>query len=313
MARRKSKKYVKFAEINNLFCAVESNPNEISRLPAGVYDLKQDQQTGRIFFDMLDTNHDEILDLPSPEYKKIINQIERFLTPECRARFAEKKYLYKRSTLLHGKPGTGKTCIVNRVVDTVVKAGGIVLFCPMPYLLTEALTQLEDVQPETPKVVIFEELDKLMHQHEGELLSILDGEVQKENVIYLATTNFFHQVPPRMKRPGRFNNLVEVGFPNLETRMFYLEHKLGKEYPGLAQWGEMTEGFSIDELSETVRQVYCLQEDLNETVDRIKKAKSDMGNDDREQDNPYEKDDEFDMQERLSRQMELVRRAKARR
>lgn len=309
MARKKTRKYVNFAESNNLFAAVEHAPNTIPRLPAGVYDLKRDQQSGRLYYDMIDTNHDEILDLPSPEYQKIIKQIEKFLSPECRARFAEKKYLYKRSTLLYGKPGTGKTCIVNRVVDTVVSSGGIVLFCPIPSLLTDALSQLQDIQPEVPIVVIFEELDKLMGRFEGELLSILDGEIQKENVIYLATTNFFHQIPPRMKRPGRFNNLVEVGFPDASVRKFYLDHKLGVDYPGLSKWVDSTEGFSIDELSETVRQVYCLEEDLEETIERVRKVKADSGADMREDDNPYDKDDEFDMND-IARQMLALEKAK---
>lgn len=238
----------------------------------------------------------------------VVRQIENFLKPECRARFKEKEYLYKRSTLLYGKPGTGKTCIVNRVVDTVVAKGGVVLFNPNPAILAGALSQLEDVQPNTPVVVIFEELDKLMGQYEGALLNILDGEVQRENVIFLATTNFFGKIPPRIKRPGRFGKSIKVGFPSAEVRRFYLEHKMGKDFPGLEAWVDKTDGFSIDELSATVREVYCLQEDLAETIQYMRDLKKEAGEDSREDDNPYDKDDEIDMQDIMEQMLSLQKK-----
>lgn len=295
MVRKKSAKFKNFMEINNLFCAIESPQNQVDLLPSGVYELKQDSQSGKIYYDMIDTNHDDILDLPSPEYSLVVRQIENFLRPECRARFKEKGYLYKRSTLLYGKPGTGKTCIVNRVIDSVIKLSGIVLFNPNPVVLTAALSQLQDIQPETPVVVVFEELDKLMGQFEGDLLNLLDGEVQRENVIFLATTNFISHIPPRIRRPGRFGKLIEVGFPDASVRKFYLTHKLGASYPGLDQWVSRTDGFSIDELSATVREVYCLQEDLKETIECVRKVKKEAGSDGREDSNPYDSDDELDM------------------
>lgn len=313
MARKKSRKYVNFMEINNLFCAVEAPQNEIPILPSGVYELKQDPNSGKIYYDMIDTNHDKILDLPSPEYSLVIRQIENFLTPECRSRFKEKDYLYKRSTLLYGKPGTGKTCIVNRVVDTVVGKGGVVLFNPNPAILAAALSQLEDVQPSPPVVVIFEELDRLMSAYEGQLLNVLDGEVQRENVIFIATTNFINKIPPRIRRPGRFGKSVKVGFPSAEVRRYYLEHKLGKDYVGLEEWVEWTDGFSIDELSATVREVYCLEEDLEETIKYIRKIKEETSDDVREDDNPYSKDDEIDMDDILGQMLSLQKAENKRR
>lgn len=288
MAKKNTKKYVSYSENNNLFIANTAIQNATEKLPPGVYDLKVNPNTGQLYYEMIDTNCDEIIELPSKEFKSVIKQLELFLTPECKERFKEKKFLYKRSTLIHGKPGTGKTVIINRVIEHVIKLNGVVLFNPIPAFLTEVLTQLQDIQPDTPIIVVFEELDKLMRNYEGDLLSILDGEVQKENVIFLATTNFIGQIPPRIKRPGRFNNLIEVSFPSPEVRQFYLEHKLGKDYPNLNKWVESTNGFSIDELSETVRQVYCLNEDLKETIQRIKSAKDEAGEDYRSEDNPYD-------------------------
>jgi hypothetical protein len=292
MIKKKSKKFTNFIEINNLFCAVETKDNEFPRLPSGVYELREDPNTGRIFYNMIDTRHDAILDLPSPEYSVIIRQIENFLTPECKERFKEKEFLYKRSTLLYGKPGTGKTCIVNRVAETVVAKGGIVLFNPNPSILTTALSQLDDIQPDTTVVIIFEELDKLIRLYEGDLLNILDGEVQRENVIFLATTNFFHMIPPRIKRPGRFGKSIRVDFPSAEVRRFYLEHKLGKDFPALDHWVATTEGFSIDELSAVVRDVYCLQENFDATIKYMIEIKQEIGEDSREDENPYEDFDE---------------------
>lgn len=247
---------------------------ELPRLPSGAYKLEFNQQTGELYFKKFEVNYDALIDLPSPEYEEVMREVTHFLHPESRALFDEYGYLYKRSFLLYGPPGTGKTCIVNRVGEKVQQAGGIILFNPHPGLLEMAFKILDDTQPNVTTMVIFEEFEQLLQRFEEEMLSILDGEIQKDNIMYLATTNHFERIPARLKRPGRFPTILEVKFPNAAARTSYLTRKLKTHDAGLIpNWVEKTDGLSIDELKESVLAVKCMGKSLDEIVERIKVTK----------------------------------------
>lgn len=264
------KKYDKIVVMDTDYKPIQ-DINIVSKLPAGVYEVNQTIQ-GEVYFSKIKTNHDELVDLPNTEYDQVVKEIELFMQPRTRGLFEKHGFVYKRSSLLYGPPGTGKTCIVNRVVSKVVGEGGITLFSPDPCLLEESYKILDAIQPETRVLVIFEELDKLIDSFEGALLNLLDGEIQKSNVLYLATTNYIEQIPARIRRPGRFSSVIQVGFPTAATREFYLNHKFKGELD-VSEWVSKTDGFSIDELKETVLSVLCLNYALDTIVARIKENK----------------------------------------
>ena len=212
MSQNKKTKYISYTNFNGVYKA--NQEQDISAtLPSGVYDLLYDSQQDELYFQAMDNNHDELIDLPDTSYDRVVSELERFLKPETKQLFKDYGYIYKRSSLLFGVPGTGKTCIVNRIANTVKEQGGIVLFNPNPGLLSKAFKRIKSTQPDTTIVVIFEELDELMVRYEDDLLYALDGQAQEENVIYLATTNYIDKIPERIKRPGRFSSVIEVAFP----------------------------------------------------------------------------------------------------
>jgi SpoVK/Ycf46/Vps4 family AAA+-type ATPase len=262
--------YVNFNNYGKTFIG-NQNRTEIDRLPPGIYELQYDGQRDMVFFNNIQTNYDQLLDLPSKEFDHVLKELSLFLQPETKKAFKDYGFLYKRSTLLFGIPGTGKTCLVNRIAEEVVKNKGVVIFNPNPQVLVKAFKVLTDIQPDVKTMVIFEELDQLSKRYEDDLLHILDGEIQKENVVYMATTNFLDKVPRRLCRPGRFSSIIEVEFPDAAAREFYLRHKLleedQNEVPG---WVAKTEGLSIDELKETVLAVKCLGQNLEDVVVRLK-------------------------------------------
>lgn len=269
------KKYDKVVKLDKDFKPIP-DIDVLPKLPAGVYEVGANQN-GEIYFSRIDTNHDQLVDLPNTEYDTVINEIQLFMQPSTKELFKEYGFVYKRSTLLYGPPGTGKTCIVNRIVQKVVEDNGIVLFSPNPSFLEESFKILDSLQPESRVMVIFEELDQLMARYESELLNLLDGEIQKNNVIYVATTNHIEKIPARIRRPGRFSSVIPVGFPTAETRAFYLDYKLKEQHKSLIPyWVEATVGFSIDELKETVLSVVCLDYALDVIVARIKENKGEV-------------------------------------
>lgn len=264
------KKYDKLVQLDNDFKPI-SDISVLNKLPPGMYEVSVNAQ-GDIFFSKINTNHDELVDLPDTEYDQVIKEIQLFMQPQTKEAFEDNGFVYKRSTLLYGPPGTGKTCIVNRIAHSVINEGGVVLFSPNPGLLEESFKILDSIQPETRVMVIFEELDQLMVRYESELLNMLDGEIQKSNIIYVATTNYIDKIPARIRRPGRFSSVVKVSFPTANTRRFYLNHKF-KNKVDVETWVSKTHGFSVDELKETVLSVLCLNADLDTVVARIKENK----------------------------------------
>lgn len=267
--------------------------NTIERLSPGSYTLHYDQQRGVFWFEPLTLVSDGILDLPSPEYTKVVQKMALFMKPETRAKFERMNYIYKRSALLHGVPGTGKTVIVNRVARDIVSLGGICLWATQPALLKLAYEILDDIQPNVLTGVIFEEFDEMARRHESELLTLLDGQVQKHNVIYLATTNYLNKVPKRLYRPGRFATVLEVKFPIPEARRLYLASKLGADFPDLEARVQATEGLSIDELKEVVQAVDILEEPLAEVLERLK-ATREFSVPERDEDSDYDDGDDFE-------------------
>lgn len=263
-----NKKYENFT-VNNEKIIPNGTSSIVSKLSPGNYEFKYDQMSRIFWFQAIEFKHDQILDLPSPEYTQIVTEMNFFLKNETKEKFSKLNYLYKRSALLHGPPGTGKTIIVNRISRDVVKSNGICLWVKNLDLIDMAYEALNDIQPETLVCVILEEFDYIAQRYESKLLSLLDGQTQKQNVVYLATTNYIDKIPPRLYRPGRFSSVIEVKFPIREARSLYLTTKLGNDFAHLEEWLEKSETFSIDELKELIQSVYILECSLEKTVNRI--------------------------------------------
>lgn len=244
----------------------------VKKLEPGSYSIEVDIN-GNFWFEKMDINSDEILDLPSPEYEQVTKEMGLFLSQEVREKFDKLGFIYKRSVLLHGLPGTGKTVIANRVAKDIIKNGGISLWINNSiHMIPYAFEVLNDIQPDTLVGVFLEELDSLAaegSQGESELLTILDGQVQKKNVVYLGTTNYLEDISNRLYRPGRFSSTIEVHYPTIEARRMYLVSKLTQEFKDLDLWIEKSEGLSIDELKEIVQAVYILNNSLEDTIKRL--------------------------------------------
>ena len=192
-----SEKTYDYFETNNKgkYKATAASSPGIKLIP-GIYQVVP-TMSGLVYQSAKNT-HDSIIELPSPEYKYAVKRLQHFISTECKTAMKELDYIYKQSMLLYGQPGTGKTIIVNKIAEEVVKLGGVVLFDPDPDYLGEVLKQLDDIQPETMICVILEELDSWLEEGaEDTLLNLLDGESQKDNILYLCTTNYIDKIPTR--------------------------------------------------------------------------------------------------------------------
>lgn len=240
------------------------------KLDAGTYKLLHDPYKDMLVFEVIDFKNDKILPLPSDEYEKVVNKMGLFMSEGAKLKFKKLEYLYKRGVLLYGEPGTGKTIITTRITQKAVEEyNAICLFVENVRAIKKAYEFLNKSQPDQLLVVVFEEFDRLADEDEEDLLLLLDGQTQRDNVIFLATTNYIDRIPKRLRRPGRMSTVIEVGYPSFKVRESYLAQKLGKNFELLAEWSEKTEGLTIDELKEVVQSVYILEEDIDETVERL--------------------------------------------
>lgn len=270
------KGYDHYQVMNGLLIPSQTFPST-EKLSPGIYQIFQDPQSGKIFFLSMSTLTDGLISLPSHISEKVIQDVNKFWSPETRQRFEKYNMVYKRGVLLHGAPGTGKTVITTKIMEQVVREGGLVFFDAKPKLLHESVGMIKEIQGDVRILAVYEEFDSWI-ENDSSFLSLLDGELQIENIVYLATTNYIDRIPPRIRnRPSRFANVIEVGFPDANVRRSFLEGKLGKgalTETELEAWVNATDQMSLDHLKDLIISVLCIGTPLDEAIAKLKTMNS---------------------------------------
>src|SRR6266849_3834461 len=151
-----------------------------------------------------------------------------------------------RGVLLSGPPGSGKTLIA-RALANQCEASFISI--KGPELLSKWVGEAEKgvrevfrhAKQAAPCLVFFDEIDSLAPRRSGDmdrnynngviaqLLTEMDGIEGREGVIVLAATNRSDLIDPALLRPGRFDLVVELEYPNEEERAaIFAVHTRGK-------------------------------------------------------------------------------------
>jgi len=292
---KKDRSYDGYSKENDKYYITRRVHNKQDELLPGIYRIDFDLERKQVYLYETELKHDELIDLPNAEYQEILRVMDRFL--KVRQGYEDLGFLYKRNVLMYGVPGSGKTCLVNRIAEAAVKDNeAICIFVDRKtaqagadgvQMLEFILNWLKDTNPDSLLVLIFEEIDEIIARNEHQLLVFLDGQMQRPNTICLGTTNFIQKVPPRFLRPGRFSQTVEIKLPNLTARRYYLEVKLGKDHPHIELWSKSSEGMSIDDLKEIIQSCHLLQEPFERVIARLRKTKGLAGMDD-ESETDYE-------------------------
>ncbi|XP_027027515.2 ATPase family protein 2 homolog isoform X1 [Tachysurus fulvidraco] len=150
-----------------------------------------------------------------------------------------------RGILLYGPPGTGKT-MIGRAIANEVGAHMFVINGPEItskfYGETEArLRQIfAEAAQRQPAIIFIDELDALCPKREGaqnevekrvvaSLLMLMDGigsESHSGSLLVLGATNRPDALDPALRRPGRFDQELEVGVPSVQGRLDILHKQL---------------------------------------------------------------------------------------
>jgi hypothetical protein len=243
-----------------------------SHLPPGMYtSLIEDNQ---LRLERINLVHDDLLQMPDSVSDQVIHSIQKFWNSQDE--FVKRKQLFKRGILCYGPQGSGKTATLLLLAEDLISRGGIV-FVPhrSSASLIMSIRAIRYIETDRPIIVLLEDVDEILKgESEYNILSLLDGEYQFNNVVYLATTNHPERLGPRFtNRPSRFDELIEVGLPTEKDRRFYLENKLlpvDQMGINVESWVRDTEGFSVAHLRELMVAVTCLKRDYAETLGRLK-------------------------------------------
>jgi len=243
----------------------------VDHLAPGQYHIEYSHNRG-IYFSKKPINLDELLILPDSASEEIIENIEYFWERE--EIFRELGYLWKRGVLLFGPAGSGKTSTLQLIAQRIIARGGIAVYVKEPKLTAQGLEMLRRIEPTRPVIVMVEDIDAIQNAYgEADLLAMLDGDLQIDNVVFIATTNYPEKLDKRLvNRPSRFDIVRKIDMPSPEARAVYLaarNSRLVDLDDEMDRWVDATEGFSIAHLKELIVSVEALGQDFQKTVDRL--------------------------------------------
>jgi hypothetical protein len=245
----------------------------VANLPSGVYKIEQDD--AGLYLQLQNVISDNIVELPETANTHVLGGMKKFWTRKDR--YEKFGFVYKRGVLLWGPPGSGKSVTINLLMKELIRLNGIVLLCGHPEFLAHMLQRIRQMEPNRPIIVVLEDIDEIIEKHgEHSILSMLDGENQIANVVYLATTNYPERLGARIvNRPSRFDERIFVGMPSEKARKTYLKfatQEIGNSLTDeeLDKWVKDTENFSIAHLRELVAAVYCLDQEYKVTLKRLR-------------------------------------------
>lgn len=243
-------------------------------MPSGQYTINMSDSIG-IYFSRTDINLDELVKLPDSVSQEVIEEIAKFWTKE--QHFRSFGFLWKRGVLMWGPPGSGKTSTLQVISEEIIKRDGLSIYVDNPSLAAKGLKLLRQIEPKRSIIVMLEDIDSIIDMYgESDLLALMDGELQIDNVVFVATTNYPERLDKRfINRPSRFDIVKKIGMPNKEARRLYLTTKCVRlnapeTRDELDKWVRLSEGFSIAHLKELIVSVEVFEVSLENAVARLK-------------------------------------------
>jgi len=144
-----------------------------------------------------------------------------------------------KGVLLHGPPGCGKTLIA-RTIAQESSANFYSISGPeiIHKFYGESEAHLRKIFDEAsrhgPAIIFLDEIDSIAPKRENtvgdvekrvvaQLLALMDGLNQRQNLIVIAATNLPNNLDPALRRPGRFDREIYIPIPDRNGRRHILD------------------------------------------------------------------------------------------
>jgi len=186
--------------------------------------------------------------------------------------FARLKIQPPRGVLLHGPPGCGKTLLAKTVAtesEAFFRAINGPEIVSQYYGESEKFLRdaFQEAEKNKPAIIFIDEIDAIAARRESggmesrivaQLLTLMDGLQDRDQVFVLAATNRIDAVDPALRRPGRFDREIHISVPDTNGRYDILRvHTRGvplDESVDLKQIAQTTHGFVGSDLAFLVKE-----------------------------------------------------------
>jgi transitional endoplasmic reticulum ATPase len=146
--------------------------------------------------------------------------------------FARLKIQPPHGVLLHGPPGCGKTLLAKTVAtesEAFFRAINGPEIVSQYYGESEKFLRdaFQEAEKNKPAIIFIDEIDAIAARRESggmesrivaQLLTLMDGLQDRDQVYVLAATNRLEAVDPALRRPGRFDREIHISVPDARGR-----------------------------------------------------------------------------------------------
>lgn len=235
---------------------VKESQNFQDRVNDQLYSVIMNNGNYRVYSNRPKRTFDDVF-IPQDKQKALTDSIMGFVSQE--KWYHEHHIPYHFGILLHGFPGTGKSSVVQAIMNMLPCDVTIAPPGTMKHLFARHGTPLDDYSEKRLMICVCEDVDtnafvNPRHQNAkvdttsileldetdapltgkeslGQLLNFMDGVGARERIIYIMTTNHVDDLDPALIRPGRIDLQVEIGYVGYETLDRFCMHHYKKHLP----------------------------------------------------------------------------------
>ena len=225
---------------------------------------------GETIFTKIDDKSDDIISFTDSPVNQITSEIQTFWTKK--SFFKQHGFPFKRGILLYGEPGCGKSFVIKSIVNEL-KNEGVAILVDMGSF-NSAMNKLRSQNKNLPVIAIMEDLDSMLEDDEEDVLDMLDGFGGYEDIVFIATTNYLHKLPPRISnRPNRFDKKFQINHPGENTRREYFNYLASKSNIGqdkVEKLVSVSDGLSFAHLKELFVSAMCFEVDIAVAAENLR-------------------------------------------
>lgn len=252
-------------------------------IPFGIY--KAENSHWGVKLSPMSINQDKYIDLLSETTRDLLADIEAFISSNDK--FKALNLLHKRGLLLYGSPGTGKTMLINHIIERY-KHMAHVIFIESDEIFISNFHDYKEILQDKLTIFVIEEItnflqpkvfDEMLPHFDAmpQILTFLDGQDSWDNMLLLATTNYPERIPMNLiDRPSRFDRIIRIDQPDELVRRKYLETVLDN---GMVTQEvlDKTKGMSIAHLKEMCVQVKMQNKPVLDVIKEMEDRKAEIG------------------------------------